>query len=91
MYRNRIERFVWLLLAGVSNGWQFLSSKAGFVLRGDEGHERLQGQYPDTGYVLGMKTCACALECLVVMIQYKAPWPTIHKSFNFVCVCKCLE
>lgn len=39
-----------------------------------------------TGYVLGMKTCACALECLVVMIQCKAPWPTFHKSFNFVCV-----
>lgn len=70
MYRNWIERFVWVLLAGVSNGWQFLSSKAGFVLRGYVGHERLRGQYPDTGYVLGLKTCVCPLECLVVMTQH---------------------
>lgn len=44
-----------------------------------------------TGYVLGMKTCACALECLVVMIQCKALWPNFHKSFNFVCLCVCSE
>lgn len=64
-----MEGFVWTLLAGVGTGQQFLSSKAVFFCIEVMATSASMANITNTGYVLVMKTLACAVKDSVFVVM----------------------